>query len=77
MACARSESIFCWPRGLLLVLFRELAYFTLPLWVADVVLDLEYLTVEGCAAECAFAGVDVLFLEAAALGGAVGLVEDV
>jgi hypothetical protein len=32
MACARSESIFCWPRAVfLLLLLRELAYFDLDL----------------------------------------------
>src|ERR1019366_10705293 len=50
MACARSGSIFCWPRAVvfLLLFFREFACFDLPLWAAAAVLDLGCLSAGGC-----------------------------
>ena len=56
MACARSGSIFCWPRAVVfLTVLCELAYFDLLLWVEAAVLDFGCALDFECvlAAECA------------------------
>jgi hypothetical protein len=60
MACARSGSIFCWPRAVRrLPFFRKLACFDLPFRKVAAVFDVVCILPEGCDAELALTGEDV------------------
>ena len=63
MACARSGSIFCWPRAVVFFL-RELECFVLLLWAVTVVPDFGCFSAEEWDVGCAFAEEDELAFEA-------------